>query len=146
MHRFVNRPIFLCKNPCGKQHFREIPTPDWARTKRHLRHTRQYVFIVNGLAQSGVGIGTVLLGNVVSHMGKNRIESYASHRTICNASYRFVVRLICLVQTRTTSDHMHRIASDHMHRLGPCTANQNGAISPPRLNERVGIREYSNPG
>ena len=42
------------------------------------------------------------------------------------------------------TDAMHMVRCDA---YGPSNvANQNGAISPPRLNDRVGIREYSNSG
>ncbi len=43
-------------NPCGKQHFREIATPDWVRTLRRCEHTHQYVRFVNWLTQSGVAL------------------------------------------------------------------------------------------
>ena len=49
---------------------------------------------------------------------KNRIDPYAPHRIGPYASHRFDIRLIFLVQTRTTSIHMHHIVSDHMHRIG----------------------------
>ena len=57
-HRFVIQLIFLYKQeqhrticiasdchsePCGKQHFREIATPDRVRTFRTCEHTHQYV-------------------------------------------------------------------------------------------------------
>jgi len=42
-------------NPCGKQHFREIATPDWVWTLRRTR-TRRYVLFVKWPTQSGVAI------------------------------------------------------------------------------------------
>jgi len=42
--------------PCGKQHFREIATPDWVGTLRIFTHTLQYVLFVKWPTQSGVAI------------------------------------------------------------------------------------------
>ena len=44
-------------DPCGKQHFREIPTPDFVRTLRpYPIHTKWDVGFVHLLTKSGVGI------------------------------------------------------------------------------------------
>ncbi len=51
-------------DPCGKQHFREIPTPDFVRT------LRQY-HILNSMLDSYIYLQNpawVFRGNVVSHM------------------------------------------------------------------------------
>ena len=42
--------------PCGKQHLREIATPDWVRTLRTCKHTHECARFVNWLTQSGVAI------------------------------------------------------------------------------------------
>ena len=51
-----NSPPFLTNRPCGKQHFREIATPDWVGTLRRFTHTRQYVLFVKWPTKSGVAI------------------------------------------------------------------------------------------
>jgi hypothetical protein len=43
-------------NPCGKQHLREIATPDLVRPLRRSAHTHAYVRFVNWPTQSGVAI------------------------------------------------------------------------------------------
>jgi hypothetical protein len=51
-------------SPCGKQHFREIPTPDFVRTLRPYP-------ILNGMLDSYICLqipAWVFRGNVVSHM------------------------------------------------------------------------------
>ncbi len=51
--------------PCGKQHFREIPTPDFVRTLRPYP-------ILNSMLDSYIYLQNpawVFRGNVVSHMG-----------------------------------------------------------------------------
>jgi len=58
-------PLFFTCVPCGKQHFREIPTPDFVRT------LRQYP-ILNSMLDSYIYLQNpawVFRGNVVSHMG-----------------------------------------------------------------------------
>jgi len=42
--------------PCGKQHFREIATPDWVRTLRTCKQTHACARFVNWLTKSGVAI------------------------------------------------------------------------------------------
>ena len=57
----VRMSMCLCRSnshdyPCGKQHFREIATPDWVRTLRTRKHTHECVRYVNWPTQSGVAI------------------------------------------------------------------------------------------
>jgi len=42
------------RTPCGKQHFREIATPDWVGHFTNMFHTREYVSFVKWPTQSGV--------------------------------------------------------------------------------------------
>jgi len=53
MGEIVNK---MGMSPCGKQHFREIATPDWVRIIRTCTHTHECVRFVNLLTQSGVAI------------------------------------------------------------------------------------------
>ena len=46
----------VCRRPCGKQHLREIATPDWVRTLRRFDYTHLYARFVNWPTQSGVAI------------------------------------------------------------------------------------------
>ena len=54
----VTCPFFptIGRRPCGKQHFREIATPDWVGTLRRFTNTQQYVLFVKLSTQSGVAI------------------------------------------------------------------------------------------
>jgi len=53
--RFASR-CAISVFPCGKQHFREIATPDWVGPLRRFTHTRKYVLFVKWPTQSGVAI------------------------------------------------------------------------------------------
>jgi len=56
--------LVVAPRPCGKQHFREIPTPDFVRTLRLYP-------ILNGMLDSYICLQNpawVFRGNVVSHM------------------------------------------------------------------------------
>jgi hypothetical protein len=61
---FVPPSKIFVWEPCGKQHFREIPTPDFVRTLRPYP-------ILNGMLDSYICLQNpawVFRGNVVSHM------------------------------------------------------------------------------
>jgi hypothetical protein len=50
------RPPYLTKNPCGKQHFREIATPDWVSQFTNPTCWRVLWHLRKVLTQSGVAI------------------------------------------------------------------------------------------
>jgi len=55
----------VCRTPCGKQHFREIPTPDFVS-----KCTNQAYYLVEAIVVKSLqNPAWVFRGNVVSHMG-----------------------------------------------------------------------------
>jgi hypothetical protein len=65
-----NQHIASHATPCGKQHFREIPTPDFVRTLRPYP-------ILNSMLDSYIYLQNpawVFRGNVVSHMDTDRLR------------------------------------------------------------------------
>ena len=96
--------------PCGKQHFREIATPDWVRTLRTCKQTHACARFVNWLTKSGVAISR---------------KCCFPHGTTCIIAHRpirFARRcaIFCFVSLGQKNHNMHHRTSTDSIRPSMC--------------------------
>ena len=89
LHVLVKPITKVWPAPCGKQHFREIATPDWVSQLRTY-HTREYAYMC---VKSLPNPAWLFLGNVVSHMGPACKRAWIELTSTC---FRFQHRRVGL--------------------------------------------------
>ncbi len=104
---FRFRSLVSCCTPCGKQHLRDIATPDWVRTLRRFDHTHQYATFVNWPTQSGVAISRKRCFPRGLHCDR--------HIDMLSSSYCEFDRHIDILWVRQT--HRHLVSSTCYHHL-----------------------------